>query len=218
MEEIEKVEPNTEKETKADIICNEETTPSEEIKEDESIVSIKFNKENRDISLTEAKNLAQKGLKYEQIESDFCRLKNMAKNSGKTVSEYLNALESEKANNRLNELIEQTGGNRELADYILKLESESRDNDNGFSELKGMFPEIKEIGELPKCVTDTARESGKNLLDCYLRYIYGEKLKAQEKNKQKKASRFSEVGSLKAGKLSDESAANLEFLKGLWGR
>ena len=145
-------------------------TEADELKENnqnEPTIEVKFNKETRELSKTEATNLAQMGLKYEQIENDFLRLKSLAKKSGKSVDEYLKDIETKAAENHRNEIIEQSGGNKELADYVLSLEDNSPDND--FEEVKLMFPEIKDIKESPEEVVEYSNNRGKNLLDSLLR-------------------------------------------------
>ena len=134
-----------------------------------------------------------------------------------SVDEYLSSLERQITQKRRDRLVEQSGGNEALADYVLSLEKR---NDGGFDELaeiKCMFPEIKEIGELPQEVTEASRLSGKNLLDCYLRYLFEKKMIKDKKTEQNNAAKSGGIGSLKTGVSSLSSALDREFIKGLWG-
>lgn len=193
-----------------------ESEPQEENKT--PFISVKFNKETRDLTEEETRNLAQKGLKYEQIENEYTRFKTIAKEKGLSVEEYLNGIENETANARKALLLEQTGGNEELTDYILSLESKRSPKIREFEELKEMFPEIKEIGELPEEVIESSNLNGKNLLDSYLRYLLKEKkIKDKEKREIKAANKIG-IGSLKAGKSADGSALDREFINALWSK
>ena len=179
-------------------------------------IEVKFNKETRELTKEEATNLAQMGLKYEQIESDFLRLKNLAKSSGKSVDEYLKSIENETKENHRKEIIEQSGGNKELAEYVLSLEGKTPDND--FEELRLMFPDIKEKDELPKEVIEYSNNRGKNLLDSFLRYLYENKRKEIENNKRIKAVDLGAIGPLKTGSSSYNTASQNEFIKGIWNK
>ena len=61
--------------------------------DNEIFVPVKYNKEIRNLGLNEAAELAQKGLKFEAIAADYVALKRIAQNSGKSVSDFLCALE-----------------------------------------------------------------------------------------------------------------------------
>lgn len=194
----------------------QDTTPNAQ--NECSTVSVKFNKETKDIPLDEAAALAQKGMKYDLIKDDFEHLKDLAKKSGKSIGDYLDEIEEKTIRTHREELIEKTGGNEEIADYILSLEGNKQEEDNGFNELKSMFPEINEIGELPESVTESSKQTGKNLLDTYLRFLIREQRKKEEIKNKENSAKLSGVGSLKAGCLSGDTAENSEFIKGLWNR
>ncbi len=181
---------------------------------EELFVPVKFNKEVRNLSPEDAGILAQKGLKFEAIKHDYETLKALAADSGRSVSEFLNAVKSDMQENRKKELAEKCGGNSEMAEYVLKLESRS-ENDNGFSELRAEFPEISDISQLPESVVENARLKGTMLLDEYLRYRRAaEKAAAQTAAENRRAAKMS-LGSQsdRRGGINPETA---EFLKGLW--
>lgn len=188
-----------------------ETTPSSA---DEIFVPVKYNKEIRNLELSKAAELAQKGLKFEAIAADYENLKRIAADNGKSVSEFLCALERENREVRKKELLEECGGNEEMADYVLSLEK-PREENSGFEELKAEFPNIKDISDLPQSVIQNAQMKGTLLLDEYLRYRHNEKKNARRAAAQSESNNALSVGSQtdRKGGTSPETA---EFLKGLW--
>ncbi len=197
-----------------------EKDKSEEEKEtipeapDEILVPVKYNKEIINLELNKAAELAQKGLKFEAIAADYENLKRIAAEKGKSVSEFLCALEQENSAARKKELIEECGGNEKMADYVLSLEKKPEEN-IGLEELKAEFPDIKDISDLPQSVVENARMKGTLLLDEYLRYRHNEKRNARKAALQTENAANLSIGSQtdRKGGVSPETA---EFLRGLW--
>lgn len=186
---------------------------------EESTVLIKFNKETRRIPACEAAVLAQKGLKFDMISGEYSRLKDMALREGKSVSEFLNLIEKEKSEVRMNSLLDKCGGNSELAEHIKELEDKTNNvKDPNFSELQQAFPEIKEIGELPPQVLESAELHGRNLLDEYLRYLLSREQTRIAAQKQKTRAEKSSVGGLGSDVFAESDTARTEFLSGIWNR
>lgn len=208
-EEIKKITAETQAEEKQ----KEEPQTTEE---KELLIPIKFNKEVKNISLEEARALAQKGMKYDIICKDYKNLKELALEQNKSVAEYLEDLKNARLESRRNELLEKCGGDTNLAEHFLKLElAVKKETENDFNELREYFPAIKDIEQLPEEVVESSRLKGSSLLDEYLRY------QLREKRKQSKA----EAEILNADKKSMGSSQNknggispeaMEFLKGLW--
>lgn len=180
----------------------------------EIFVPVKYNKEIKKLGLEEAARLAQKGLKFEAVAADYQNLKRIAARSGKSVSEFLRALEKDCRESRRKELLEKCGGNEEMADYVLRLEKEP-ESDMGLEELKEQFPEIKDISDLPRSVVENAEMKGTLLLDEYLRYRHGAKRESVRAAAQRISADNASVGPQtdRRGGLNPETA---EFLKGLW--
>lgn len=182
----------------------------------EITVPVKFNKEIKNLTLTEAGNLAQKGMKFDMISSDYERIKVLANENGSGVSDYLTALERQRKEERIKSLTERCGGNEELAQHIMELEgSVSNSKNNGFDELCENFPEIKELEDVPDEVLEKAKLKGTNLLDEFLRYRM---LMEREKNEIARSyanGKNSTIGSQSSATLKNASADG--FLKGLWG-
>lgn len=200
--------PQAEEEKTSDL---SETTPSTQ---EDILIPVKFNKQVRNLNAEEAAVLAQKGLKYEAIEKDYRTLKELAAKDSLSVPEFLKSLCADRSQSRLNTLLEKCGGDRELAEHILKLE-ENTARDSGFDELKEYFPKIKSTLELPEQVLENAQVKGTLLLDEYLRYLLFEhRQKAAAKGMNETTEKMS-AGSLlnRKGLISPETE---EFLKGLW--
>ena len=71
-----------------------ETLPQEEKdtipeKQNEVFIPVKYNKQIMNLDVISAANLAQKGLKFESICGDYEKLKKLALNEGKSVSEFI---------------------------------------------------------------------------------------------------------------------------------
>ena len=182
--------------------------------ENEVFVPVKFNKEIKNLGLKEAAVLAQKGLKFEAIADDFAALKSLAAKGGHSVSEYIAELSRQNEESRRQELTEECGGNKKMADYVMQLEKSGEGSDD-FAELTAEFPEIKSISDLLDSVVQKSELRGTKLLDEYLRYRHAEERKAASAAlKQKNAENLS-LGSLtdRKGGINPETA---EFLKGLW--
>lgn len=191
--------------------ADSDTMPKEQF-----FIPVKFNKEVRNLTIDEAVDLAQKGLKFNAISKDYEVLRSMANENNKSVSKYLEDLKTERDNQRLENLTEKCGGDRELAEHILELEKGIKDNlDSDIEEVREFFPEIKSVEQLPKEVLENSELHGRSLLDEYLRYSLKEKRLREEEIKNQKFADGASSGSQtdRAGAQSPEA---LEFLKGLW--
>ena len=192
---------------------NEATTPLENT---EITVPIKFNKEVREIPLSEASALAQKGMKFDLISDDYKTLKGLSLKNNKSVTEFLEDLKTKDYNKRVKELTEKCGGDEALAQHITDLENKNeKENLRGFTELKKNFPKFKTLEDLPEEIKENAMLKGTLLLDEYLRYLLLQKRNADERAKFNKFSSEASIGSQlnRKGNITPEAS---EFLKGLW--
>lgn len=191
----------------------EDTTPLEKA---EVTIPIKFNKEVREITILEATNLAQKGMKYDLISKDYEEIRNLSRKNGKSVAEFIEQLKSEGHTKRVEELKEKCGGDESLAHHIAELENIKGDTScDSFAELREFFPELKSPEDLPSKVCEAANLKGTLLLDEYLRYLLEEKRNDEKALLSKKQGEKASIGSQlnRKGKVTPE--AN-EFLRGLW--
>lgn len=190
------------------------TIPQEDSKE--IFIPVKFNKEIKNLSINEASQLAQKGMKFDAVKDEYDTLKMLANKNGKSIAEFLRMLKENQYQQRREELAKKCGGDFSLAEHILSLE----ENDNradvlGFEELKKEFPHFKTLEELPVEVLENARLKGRMLLDEYLRFRLAEKKRIQLATKTQKIAENTSLGSQinRDGVVNPET---LEFLKGLW--
>ena len=180
----------------------------------EITVPVKYNKEIKELSLEEAGNLAQKGLKFEAIEADYLALKDLAAKENKSVPAFISELILSKRSALKEELTKQCGGNEEMAEKILNLEGNTETSLN-LNEVYEAFEDIKSPEDLPSEVLEKATLKGTNALDEYLRYLLAQKKKTRETIKKQKENDSSSTGSLinLKGGNNPETA---EFLRGLW--
>lgn len=181
--------------------------------QNEVTIPVKFNKEVKNITAEQAASLAQKGMKFEMIEDEFLKLRNLAAKSKMSVREYINHLENEQSAARREELLEECGGNEALADRVMELESGAPQND-GLEELKEYFPTVKSLDDLPRAVVESARLKGENLLNSYLRFRFIKRRQKAEENLFESAAKNASIGSLK----SPDTAVTDTFIKALWGK
>lgn len=180
----------------------------------EITVPVKYNKEIRALSLEEAGTLAQKGLKFEAIKSDFLALKELALSENKSVPEFISHLAESKRLALKEELLEKCGGNEEMAEKILNLEGKAKKELN-LNEVYEAFEDIKCPEDLPAEVLEKATLKGTNALDEYLRYLLLQKKKARETLKKQRENDSSTTGSLINLKGGNNPETE-EFLRGLW--
>ena len=128
MEKIAEIKPDK---------ANGATTPEKEM-----LIPVKFNKEVKNLTLEEATLLSQKGLKYDAIEKQWERLKAFAKDDNISTTEFLDALEKRRTEQRIDELTKECGGNSEIAKKFVMLEKNRSDSLAGEEEFKEFFPEF----------------------------------------------------------------------------
>lgn len=194
----------------------EEKATTPKVSANEIIIPVKFNKEVKELTLLEATEFAQKGLKFDLIFEDYENLKRLSKAAGKSVPEFLSILETELQDKRRKELSEKCGGNEEIAEHIIELEKNANsENNSGLGEIKKYFPEIKGEEDLPDSVVISVKLRGTLLLDEYLRYLLNQKIYLEQMAKIQKNAQNASVGSQLNRKngITPEAA---EFLKGLW--
>lgn len=191
----------------------EVTTPTEG-NADSPFVEVKFNKELKKLSLNEAAELAQKGMKFDMISEDFERLKRLSALEGLSIREYLSRVETERSERRLGELAEKCSGDRVLAEKLLKAEGEQAPPEED-AELKKEFPDLS-ADTLPEEVKTAAKLKGTGLLFEYLLHEHHKRLAAAEEVARSQRAAESGLGSLSSEPA--RSTAEAEFLKGVWGR
>lgn len=183
--------------------------------EEESFVEVKFNKEIKKLTLSEAANLAQKGMKLESLMPIMDKLKRLSKSAGMSVDGYISHLEGGNTQLRKSELLKECGGNEKIAEHILALEEGARLREE-FEEIKAEFPQISSLDELPEEVKSAAKLKGTGLLFEHLLYEHRLRKAASEELDRKEQRQAQSLGSVSAN--VGTSAVDTEFLKGVWGR
>ncbi len=178
-------------------------------------VPVKFNKQVKMLDITEAATLAQKGMKFDMISADFERIKKLALKKGKSIGEYVSALEQETNQSRIAELSEKCGGDEALARHFLELEEGKGESDIGEKELYEQFPEITDVETLPEEVLTSARLRGTSLLDEYLRYRRRAELEAIKEAQAVAAAQAASIGAFGSVGTPDNPERS-EFIRALW--
>ena len=194
--------------------CDEATIPETPSDKPQGI-TLKFNKEIREISFDEAVALAQKGLKFDKVSPELERIKNLAAKKGLNISDFISEIERNGEAMRRAELMESSGGNEELAEHILNLEKSAVRHNDSFEVLKQEFPEIKSRDELPQEVLEELDLFGGNVLSAYLLYLHRQNNLANESRLRQEQNRTSTLGS-QAKNSPEKTSANEEFIKGIW--
>lgn len=198
-------------------IENAEKEALQDTTSEETFIPVKFNKEVKNIPLSEATDFVQKGMKFDLISEDYKRLKNLAASGGRTVCDYITLLESQENSKRYEKLLEECGGNETAANRILELEK-GNSPEYDFAELKESFPEIENKDMLPREVLQRVELSGGNILDAYLRYMLKSERERQRILNDRERAEMSSAGSQSKNEgLGLDAAAN-QFLKGIWGK
>ena len=187
-------------------------------KTDELTVRLDFGGAEREFTLEEISELAKKAYSFEQISSDWDRVKNMALSEGKSVCEYIDALSEDRLNKRRSELLDQ-GADEQLISYILELEKgKSVTNDSFFNEVLEYFPKIKTISELPECVVESARIKGSRIVDELLRYRHKKQMEISALKDLEKSATNSSIGPQRERISADIDPTKLQFINGIWGK
>lgn len=181
-------------------------------------IPVRFNHQERQLTVEEAGNYAEMGLAYEQLKPTIRQLRMLAAGSGRTVEEMVTNLME--ANDRMlhDRFLEETGGNQKAADILLEDAKRKREEAYHagkqqqdaaaqakrqeltdrlaaeFIELQAEFPELDSVDKVPAAVLNTAAK-GTHMLDAYLRYkLQQERRVAQNRTQQQQAASAS-VGS-----------------------
>jgi len=175
-------------------------------------IPVKFNKEVKNLTADEAATLAQKGLKFQMIEQDFSKLRDLAGKQKMSVPEYISELEKNQAKQRKDEILKEYKENDALAERIVELEKGG--TDDGLEELREFFPTVRSLDDLPRAVVESARLKGENLLNTYLKYRIVKRRQADDERLFERSAKNASVGSLRSG----GDTAGDDFIKALWGK
>lgn len=217
------VEDDSEQETEQEQdsgIAGAEQDNTEVSEEPAPVIRVKYNKQEREYSLDDAKPLVEMGLKYESFKPSYEKLKFLASTTGQSVSDLIDSLVTSNEQALYEQILKRANGNEEIAKELFeakkserqrkfdelkaqesereKQEKEAEKNRlaDEFIELKSEVGTFNEFSDVPKSVLKIAAKKGISLLDAYLRYERAESKKAEAvKAKQTEAAKTS-TGSL----------------------
>lgn len=201
---------------------------------------VRFNHEDRELSMAEAQSLAQKGLQSEPI---FADLRFLAAQEGcKSVKEFVVSLKEAAQNTKLENIRSQLvdDADESIVNAILNaemqkfkdaagvIEADERkaflsetENEHArladeFITLQKEFPEFKEFKDVSKAVLQMAQKEKISLLDAQLRFQHAENKKIKQAEQSAAVASESSAGSMQS-ETSDTSTAAIDaMLKGVW--
>ena len=178
---------------------SEDATPNSE---QERGIEVKFNKQLRHLSESEARDFAEKGMKYDSLIPVLDRLKGLSPDSSMSLAQLVDHLFKEREERASMEQNEQNEGrqNRLTAQFI---------------ELKSKFPEVN-IREIPKSVIEQSLKGEISLYYAYLGYLHGEKVKAERSSVAQEKASAAATGGLKDSPDRLSSPEIAAMLKGIW--
>ena len=178
---------------------SEDATPNSE---QERGIEVKFNKQLRHLSESEARDFAEKGMKYDSLIPVLNRLKELSPDSSMSIAQLVDHLFKEREERASMEQNEQNEGrqNRLTAQFI---------------ELKSKFPEVN-IREIPKSVIEQSLKGEIPLYYAYLGYLHGERLKAERSSVAQEKASAAATGGLKDSPDRLSSPEIAAMLKGIW--
>ena len=189
--------------------CEAETLPSS-VSEDaipnekEEGIEVKFNKQLRRLSLSEARDFAEKGMKYDSLIPVLNRLKELSPDGSMSLSQLADHLfeEKEKRASGAQEAEELFGRqNRLTAQFI---------------ELKTKFPEIGGIRDVPKSVIEQSLNGEIPVYSAYLGYCHEQEQKARLAAQSSEKAKAATAGNLKDAPDTLSSPEIAAMLKGIW--
>ena len=196
-------------------------------------IPIRYNHQDRTLTLEQAQALAQKGLKFDELAPVLDRLKTLAAAGGKSVPELVDSLAEEHRQRLYQSLLEECGGNEALAGRLLEAEKlrqqalfadkQAADKDallrrlaDEFVGLQKEFPQLTRFGDLPRTVVEMAA-GGMPLLDAYLRHQHSEHKKVAAAREAAQRAAQASAGSQAAGAGETANPTIEALLAGIWG-
>lgn len=232
----------------------QDTTPSDEVSTDaaetddtaesapaeaqQPLVHIRYNHEDRQLSMAEAATLSQKGLAYEDTMST---IRSLAAAEGKSIKEFVTGLATARESRELARLKSECGGNEDAARRLFEVQNEKiaesvkkmlddetaanaaelKDAQNQivaqYEELREICHEVKTVKDIPQSVLKTAAEKKISLLDAYLRYQHTNAAKAAKAKETAANSAAASAGPMKSDANSGTDPLIEAMKSGMWG-
>ena len=203
----------------------------------EPVLTVRYNHADKALSMAEAKELAQKGLKFDSMTDMLNDISYLAAIQGKTPVELIKGYIEAGENIKRQELIEKYGECSEAVEVLiekyrnenqkkftaaketLKQKEEAAEQDlnqriaDEFLKMKGDFPELTDYAALPNEVKRQA-VNGTPLKYAYLDYKYASEKAAASAKAQAEAAAKKSTGSMATGEGGNSTTNAL--LQGLW--
>lgn len=234
----------------------QETTEvsSDEVQDDENVeelqiaekdaqvtVPVKYNKQLINLSIEQAGQLAQKGMKFDDMRTVMDKLAYLSAAKGQSADKFLDALVEQNENELEKRIKEIAGDDETLFSKLLELEHEKHktafnrvlqaqneralkdEQDENeriaeqFIELSKEFPHLDNVKAVPQQVFEIAANNGISLLDGYLRYKHFEDTKVKAAQQDELNAAQSSVGSQRSSVVRKNDVQDA-FVKGIWNR
>ena len=209
-------------------------------------IPVRFNHEDRQLSLEEARTLAQKGLKFDELAPTLEKLRFLAAAEGLSLSQLADTLITRQNQQLYQALLQECGGNEaiarrlfaaEQADWQARYQAGQQDEARAaeladqqrqedltgrlareFLELREAFPEVTAITAVPRPVLALAVEQGIPLTDAYLRYQHRQQQNIAAALAAEQAAAGASPGSQAAGGDDGFDPTFAAFVSGVGGR
>lgn len=208
---------------------------------EEPIITVRYNHQDRGLTMAEAVTLAQKGLKMDSMADMLNDISYLAAIQDKTPAELIKSYIEAGENIKRQELIDRYGEDNEVIEVLMekfknenqqkfsavketiKQKEEAAEQDinqriaEEFQNMKADFAELTDYASLPTEVKRAA-VNGTPLKYAYLEYKYAqEKLAAAAKSQAEAAAKKS-TGSMADSDTDHKTEAEIRFLNALWGK
>ncbi len=205
------------------------------------VIPTKFNKQMRYLSVTEARDYAEKGMKYDSLSPVLESLKYVAASEGKTLAEFVEAVRHQHDANLYAAFMDRCGGDEELAKQLLEVEkgkhqaayedllktekaAETETEEaitkrlaDELAEVRAEFPDIASFDKLPQSVIREADAKGISLLDALLRHEHREQRKTVAAKAEQAAAAKASAGAQAAAGTENTDPTIAAMMKGIWG-
>ena len=203
-------------------------------------VPVKYNKQYRELTPEEAGVYAQKGMKYDAMEPELAKLRQMAAASGRSLGQMIGSIYKAGEELARRDCMRLAGGNQRLADLLLDAYSQKSGKAYGdmlaaeqkamqaekaqdkerlageFLELSRECPEIGSPGDLPDAVLEAAVRKGTSLTAEYLLYRHREERRVQRAEQDRLAAAQAAAGSMQEFAGAADGPALSAMLDGVW--
>ena len=203
-------------------------------------IPIQYNHESRELTLDEARDLAQKGLKFDELTPTLEKMRFLAAANGKSLPDLVDALVESQDKQLYQSLLDECDGNEAIARRLYEAEKAERQSRYEtarqaetaaqqkerealterlaaeFLELQKEFPDVQAFGELPPPVVETAVRKGIPLMDAYLRHQHREQRKITAARSAQAAAQKASAGAQSAGMEEAANPAIDAMMAGIW--